>query len=75
MTYVNCLCQVCGSCIDSPAMVFGLFISSVWEAGPEQFIFEEKTIQVRSDPGMGTREPKLGKEGYISQFYENGICW
>lgn len=44
LTYSHCLRQVCGPCFDSPEVVFGLFSSSVWEAGPEQFIFEDKTI-------------------------------
>ena len=50
LTYVNRLCQVYGSCFDSLEIVFELLMRSIWDAGPEQFVLEEKTIWVRSDP-------------------------
>lgn len=50
LTYVNCLCQACGSCFDSPEIVFGLLIRSIWETGPEEFLCEGKAIWVRANP-------------------------
>lgn len=52
MTYVNCRRQVFGSCFDSPEIVFGLLIRSIWEAGPEQFVLEGKTSQEDQIPGV-----------------------
>ena len=49
LTYVNCLCQVCRSCFDSPQIVVGLLISSAWEAGLEQLsLRREQSVKVRS---------------------------
>lgn len=50
LTSVNCLCQVFGACFDSPEIVFGLLIRSMWEAGLQQFVFEGKTRWGRPDP-------------------------
>lgn len=52
LTYVNCRRQVFGSCFDSPKIVFGLLIRSIWEAGPEQFVLEGETSQEDQIPGV-----------------------
>lgn len=52
LTYVNCRRQVFGSCFDSPEIVFGLLIRSIWEAGPEQFVLEGVTSQEDQIPGV-----------------------